>query len=121
MKNFSDVAALFQDLPTVTGVLLIDGDGLTLAGTLGDKATMEQLSPVLHTLMNDIFRHLAMLGETANQICFVQDSRLIIAQPVYDVILVVYSDKTGLEGLQSRFSKAVSVLQRITAPDFSNT
>ncbi len=121
MQNFSDVISLFQDLPSVVGVLLVDGDGLTLAGSLGDKAQMESSSPVLHVLLNDIFRHLAMLGETANQICIVQDSRMIIAQPVHDVILVVYTEKKGLDRLQSRFSNAVSILKRITAPDFSNT
>lgn len=121
MQNFSDVTSLFQDLPSVTGVLLIDGDGLALAGTLGDKAQMERSSPILHALLNDIFRRLATLGETTNQVCFVQDSRIIIAQPVHDVILVVYSEKKNLDALQSRFSKAVSILQRVTAPDFSNT
>ncbi|MFQ3597379.1 MAG: roadblock/LC7 domain-containing protein [Chloroherpetonaceae bacterium] len=120
MQNFSDVTSLFQDLPNVTGVLLIDGDGLTLAGSLGDKAQMERSSPILHTLLNDIFRHLATLGETTNQVCFVQDSQVIIAQPVYDTILIVYSGKVGLDLLQSRFTKAVSILQRIAAPDFSN-
>lgn len=121
MKNFSDVISLFQDLPSVTGVLLIDGDGLTLAGSLSDKTQMEKISPILHTLLNDIFRHLATLGETTNQICFVQDSQMIIAQPVHDVILIVYTKKKELDLLQSRFSNAVSVLQRIVAPDFSNT
>jgi len=121
MKNFSDVTSLFQGLPSVTGVLLVDGDGLTLAGSLGDKAQMEQFSQVMHSLLNDIFRYLATLGETTNQICFVQDSHMIIAQPVHDVILVVYTKKTGLDLLQSRFSTAISVLQRIVAPDFSNT
>lgn len=121
MKNFSDVTSLFQDLPAVTGVLLIDGDGLTLAGSLSSKTQMEKFSPILHTLLNDIFKHLAALGETTNQICFVQDSQMIIAQPVHDVILVVYTQKTGLDLLQSRFSNAVSILQRIVAPDFSNT
>ncbi len=121
MENFSDIASLFQDLPSVTGVLLIDADGLALAGSLGGKANMEQFSPTLHVLLNDIFRHLATLGETANQVCFVQDSQLIIAQPVHDVLLIVYSEKVGLDLLQSRFTKAVSILQRITAPDFSNT
>ncbi len=121
MKNFSDVISLFQDLPSVIGVLLIDGDGLVLAGSLGDKTQQERYSPILHTLLNDVFRHLATLGETTNQICFVQDSQMIIAQPVYDVILIVYTKKKELDLLQSRFSQAVSVLQRIAAPDFSNT
>lgn len=121
MKNFSDVTSLFQDLPSVVGVLLIDADGLTLAGSLSNKHHMEKSSPILHALLNDIFKHLAMLGETTNQICFVQDSQMIIAQPVHDVILIVYTQKSGLDLLQSRFSKAVSVLQRIVAPDFSNT
>ncbi|MFN3344904.1 MAG: roadblock/LC7 domain-containing protein [Chloroherpetonaceae bacterium] len=122
MQNFSDVTSLFQDLPYVTGVLVVDGDGLTLAGSLGDKATMEAFSPVFHTLLNDIFKHFATLGETTNQVCFVQDSRIIIAQPVYDLILIVYAEKRGLnDALQSRFLKAVSILQRIAAPDFSNT
>jgi|YNPBryulayer2012_1023412.scaffolds.fasta_scaffold01929_3 predicted regulator of Ras-like GTPase activity (Roadblock/LC7/MglB family) len=120
MQNFSNVVALFQDLPSVLGVLIIDGDGLALAGSLNSKAEMESSSPVLHTLLNDIFRHLAVLGETTNQVCFIQDSRIIIAQPVYDVILVVYSEKTGLDLLRPRFLNAVSLLQRITAPDFSN-
>jgi predicted regulator of Ras-like GTPase activity (Roadblock/LC7/MglB family) len=120
MKNFSDVISLFQDLPSVIGVLLIDGDGLVLAGSLGDKEQQERYSPILHTLLNDVFKHLALLGETTNQVCFVQDSQMIIAQPVYDVILVVYTKKTGLDLLQSRFSNAVSVLQRIAAPNFSN-
>ncbi len=82
---------------------------------------MEQSSPILHMLLNDVFRHLAALGETTNQICFVQDSQMIIAQPVHDVVLVVYTKKTELDLLQSRFSKAVSILKRIAAPDFSNT
>jgi predicted regulator of Ras-like GTPase activity (Roadblock/LC7/MglB family) len=122
MKNFSDVISLFQDLPSVNDVLLIDADGLTLAGSLSNKHQMEKSSPILHALLNDIFKHLAMLGgETTNQICFVQDSQIIIAQPVYDVILIVYTEKRELDLLQPRFSKAVSVLQRIVAPDFSNT
>ncbi len=121
MLNFSNVVALFQDLPSVLGVLIVDADGLALAGSLKSKAEMESVSPVMHTLLNDIFKHFTALGETINQVCFVQDSRVIIAQPVYDVILVVCSEKTGLQSLQPRFSSAVSLLQRITAPDFLNT
>ncbi|MCS6989502.1 MAG: roadblock/LC7 domain-containing protein [Chloroherpetonaceae bacterium] len=121
MHNFSDVVSAFADLPTVIGALLVDGDGLALASSLGDKSKSEALSPVVHALLNDAFKRLSEMGETANQIIFVQDSRIIIAQPVHDVILVVYSEKTGLDLLQSRFSNAVSILKRITEPDFSNT
>ncbi len=122
MQNFSDVISLFQDLPYVSGVLIVDGDGLTLAGSLGNQATMEAFSPVFHTLINDVFKHFATLGETINQVCFVQDSHIIIAQPVYDLILIIYAEKRSLnDALQSRFSQAVSILQHIAAPDFSNT
>jgi predicted regulator of Ras-like GTPase activity (Roadblock/LC7/MglB family) len=120
MNNFSDVTATFQDLPTVAGVLLIDSDGLTLASSFADQHAHIAISPAIHSLLNDTFKNLSLIGETANQVCIVQDRHIIIAQPVYDVILVVYTQKNGLDLLQSRFSSAIKILQRIVAPDFSN-
>jgi predicted regulator of Ras-like GTPase activity (Roadblock/LC7/MglB family) len=120
MKNFSDALAAFDDLTTVEGVLIIDSDALTLGSSFSGEFYLPA-SAAMHALLNDVFRHLFMLNESANQIILVQEKRIILAQPIYDIALIVYSQKTALERLQSRFTAAVKILEKIATPDFSNT
>jgi predicted regulator of Ras-like GTPase activity (Roadblock/LC7/MglB family) len=121
MKNFSDVIALFADLPDITGVLVVDSDALTLSSSFTHESEYLPNTAAMHGLVNDVFRNLYDIGQSANQVIIVQDETIILAQPVYDVMLVVYAKKTGLELLQNRFSNAVKILEQIAKPEFSNT
>jgi predicted regulator of Ras-like GTPase activity (Roadblock/LC7/MglB family) len=121
MRNFSEVISLFQELPDVEGVLILDSDGLTLASSFADKEAHITLSPAFHTLLDGVFKNLNLIGESANQLCFIQDSRVIFAIPVYDLIFVVYSQKKNIAALQSKLYDAATVLQTIAKPEFQTT
>jgi len=120
MKNFSDIISLFKSVPSVDGSLVVDKDGLTLASSFTEETNLA-LSPALHTLINTLYRGLSQMGEDANQILIVQDERIIIAQPVSDVILFIYSQKANLDLLQSRIGDATSILEDITKSESLNS
>ncbi len=103
------------------GRSIADSDGLALASSFKPKDAHVALSPIFHTLLNGVFRQLQELGQTANQICIVQDTRLIIAVPIFDVFLVVFSEKTNLDKLQSTIEAAVQQILNIVKPEFQNT
>ncbi|KER09167.1 MAG: hypothetical protein HY22_13235 [[Candidatus Thermochlorobacteriaceae] bacterium GBChlB] len=121
MRNFSEVISLFRGLPSVEGVLLIDSDGLTLVSSFSDKDAHIALSPTFHLLLDGMFKTLETIGESANQVCIVQDARVIFAIPVYDLILVVYSQKQYLAELQAKLHDTAAILQAIAKPNFQTT
>ncbi len=120
MHNFSNILSLFGSLSSVEGVLIADSDGLALASSFKPKDAHVALSPVFHALLDSVFRQLQELGQSANQICIVQDARLIIAVPVFDVFLLVFSEKANLDKLQSTIQAAVQQILSIVKPEFQN-
>jgi predicted regulator of Ras-like GTPase activity (Roadblock/LC7/MglB family) len=120
MHNFSEVLSLFSSLPSVEGAMIADSDGLALASSFKPKDAHVALSPVFHILLDSVFRQLQELGQSANQICIVQDTRLIITVPVFDVFLVVFSEKSNLDQLQSTIQTAVQQILSIVKPELQN-
>ncbi len=120
MHNFSEVLSLFSSLPSVEGAMIADSDGLALASSFKPKDAHVALSPIFHTLLDSVFRQLQELGQSANQICIVQDTRLIITVPVFDVFLVVFSEKSNLDQLQSTIQTAVQQILSIVKPELQN-
>ncbi|MCS7013023.1 MAG: roadblock/LC7 domain-containing protein [Chloroherpetonaceae bacterium] len=121
MRNFSEALSLFSDLPSVEGVLIADSDGLTLASSFKSKDAHIALSPIFHSLLDSVFQKLNEIGETANQIFIVQDARLIVVIPIYDVFLLAFSEKKNLDMLQSKLQEAVKIVMSIVKPELQNT
>ncbi|ACF14809.1 hypothetical protein Ctha_2359 [Chloroherpeton thalassium ATCC 35110] len=118
LKNFSEAIALLDAHPSVTGVLLLDTEGLILGSSLSNQERSELLAPTYLSLMIDIYKHMNALDEIANQVCLVQSKQLVLIQPIYDIILVVYTEKKELDELQSKIKAAVSILKAIAQPEF---
>ncbi|MFN3387107.1 MAG: hypothetical protein ACK42Y_11035 [Candidatus Thermochlorobacter sp.] len=120
MQNFSDGLSLFSELSSVEGALIADSDGLTLASSFASKDAHVALSPIFHQLLDGVFRQLQELGESANQLCIVQETRLIIVVPIFDVFLLVFSKKENLDKLQSVVQDAAHRIASIVKPEFQN-
>lgn len=121
MINFSEAIHLFKDLPSVEGVLIADTDGLVLGSSLFDKDLSSLIAPTMYEMLLDVTKQLKKVGESPNQVCLVLSKKLIIIQPVYDTVLIVFTQKKNLDLLQSRIKSAVDILQRIARQESLTT
>lgn len=121
MINFSEAIALFKDLPSVEGVLITDTDGLVVGSSSFDKDSSSLVAPTMYGMLLEITKQLKKVGENANQVCLVLSKKLIIIQPAYDTMLVVYTQKKNLDALQSRIKSAVDILQSIAKQEYLTT
>jgi len=118
LKNFSEAITILDEHPSVMGVLILDTEGLILGSSFSDQEQTQLLAPTYLSLMIDIYKHMNTLDEIANQICLVHSKKLVLVQPIYDIILVVYTEKKELDKLQSKIKDAVGILQAIAQPEF---
>ncbi|MDX2128236.1 MAG: hypothetical protein SFU91_04290 [Chloroherpetonaceae bacterium] len=121
MTNFSEVLSVFNGIQGVIGVSVVDSDGMHLVSSFPGTEFNDALSPVICYLTSDATKHLQVLGESPNQVCISMSDKLIIIQLVYDLILVVYSQKRNLHAVQTAIESASLILNRIATVEFSNT
>jgi len=119
--NFSDVISEFNGVESIEGVLVVDTDGLVMASSFSDPFFSELAAPLYLKLFSDIHASMKTLDETTNQACLVLNNKLILIQPVFDLILVVYSEKKNLDVLQRKIKSAVLHLQQISKHEINNS
>jgi predicted regulator of Ras-like GTPase activity (Roadblock/LC7/MglB family) len=121
MINFSEAISQFKDLPSVEGILITDTDGMVVGNAFLDKDLSSLIAPTMYEMLLDITKHMTKVGENANQVCLILSKKLIIIQPVYDTILIIYTQKKNLDLLQSRIKSAVGILQSIARQESLTT
>ncbi len=119
--NFSDVISEFNELDSIEGVLVIDTDGLVMASSFETQGYAESAAPMYLKLISDIHTNMQTLQETTNQVCLVLNEKLVLMQPVFDLILIVYSKKNNLDILQKKIKSAVLLLQQISKHEIINS
>ncbi|MCA0446453.1 MAG: roadblock/LC7 domain-containing protein [Bacteroidetes bacterium] len=108
--QLKEILAPLTEMPTVIGILLIDEDGLVMANTFAEDQDPDLLGSIYAILELNVQGQLVKLGESANQIFFSTNEKLILVQKIEDVILVLYTQKINLDELQSHL---LSVSQQI--------
>jgi len=108
--QLKEILAPLTEMPTVIGILLIDEDGLVMANTFAEDQDPDLLGSIYAILELNVQGQLVKLGESANQIFFSTNEKLILVQKIEDVILVLYTQKINLDELQSHL---LSVSQEI--------
>jgi predicted regulator of Ras-like GTPase activity (Roadblock/LC7/MglB family) len=112
--NFSDVISEFKDLDSTKGIMIIDTQGLVMASSFQDESFSDYAAPLYLKLISSIHTNMKELDETTNQVCLVMNDKLILIQPVFDLILIVYTEKQNLDALQQKIKSAVLLLQQIS-------
>lgn len=119
--NFSDVISEFNELDSIEGVLVIDTDGLVMASSFETQGYAESAAPMYLKLISDIHTNMQTLQETTNQVCLVLNEKLVLIQPVFDLILIVYSKKNNLDILQKKIKSSVLLLHQISKHEIINS
>ncbi|MBN8706451.1 MAG: roadblock/LC7 domain-containing protein [Bacteroidetes bacterium] len=100
--QLKDILAPLTEMQSVIGVMIIDQDGLVMENTFPEDQDTDLLGSIYAILELNVQGQLVKLGESANQIFFSTDEKLILVQKIEDVILVLYTQKNNLDELQSR-------------------
>lgn len=108
--QLKEILSPLTAMSTVIGILLIDEDGLVMANTFAEDQDPDFLGSIYAILELNVQGQLVKLGESANQIFFSTNEKLILVQKIEDVILVLYTQKNNLDELQSHL---LSVSQQI--------
>ena len=99
--QLKDILAPLTEMQSVIGVMIIDQDGLVMENTFPEDQDTDLLGSIYAILELNVQGQLVKLGESANQIFFSTDEKLILVQKIEDVILVLYTQKNNLDELQN--------------------